>query len=351
MVYFNGVEIQVFLHNLMSQIKCIYNSIGIFYMKEFIITQNDADQRLDKFLHKTVPNLPQSLLYKSIRTKNIKVNGKRAEISTRLQVGDHVKVFVADEFFEKSETTYDFLRAGKTLDIVYEDKNLLLLNKKVGVLCHPDDREYIDTLIGRVKRYLYDKGEYLPQQENSFTPALVNRIDRNTGGMVIAAKNAETLRILNQKMKDRELHKFYLCVVHGNIQPRSGTLTGYLIKDEAKNKVTVSKAMRNGAKEIRTKYKVLNCDGSLSLVEVELLTGRTHQIRAHFASVGHPLLGDGKYGTNAQNKKYGYKKQFLYSYKLIFDFTTDAGILSYLNQKEFEVGDVWFKEAFYKKEL
>lgn len=320
-------------------------------MKEFIITKNDAGQRLDKFLHKTVPNLPQSLLYKSIRTKNIKVNGKRAEISTRLCEGDSVKVFVADEFFAQSETTYDFLRAGKALDIVYEDENLLLLNKKAGVLCHPDDREYIDTLIGRVKRYLYDKGEYLPQQENSFTPSLVNRIDRNTGGIVIAAKNAETLRILNQKMKDRELHKFYLCVVHGELEQKSGTLSGYLIKDESKNKVTVSKNARQGAKEIRTKYKVLDCDGNLSLVEVELLTGRTHQIRAHFASIGHPLLGDGKYGTNAQNKKYGYKKQFLYSYKLVFDFTTDAGKLNYLNHREFEVKDVWFKEEFYNKGL
>ena len=171
----------------------------------------------------------------------------------------------------------------------------------------------------------------------------------NTGGIVIAAKNAETLRILNQKMKDRELHKFYLCVVHGELEQKSGTLSGYLVKDESKNKVTVSKNARQGAKEIRTKYKVLDCDGTLSLVEVELLTGRTHQIRAHFASIGHPLLGDGKYGTNAQNKKYGYKKQFLYSYKLVFDFTTDAGILDYLNHKEFEVKDVWFKEEFYNK--
>ncbi len=320
-------------------------------MKEFIITKNDADQRLDKFLQKAAPNLPQSLLYKAIRTKNIKINGKRAQISTRLCVGDCIKVFLADEFFVKPETTYDFLRAGKSLDIVYEDENLLLLNKKVGVLCHPDDREYIDTLIGRVKRYLYEKGEYNPDAENAFVPSLVNRIDRNTGGIVIAAKNAETLRILNQKMKDRELHKFYLCVVHGALKQKSGTLSGYLVKDESNNKVTVSKLPKAGAKEIRTKYRVLDCDGTLSLIEVELLTGRTHQIRAHFASIGHPLLGDGKYGTNAINKKYGYKKQFLYSYKLLFDFTTDAGLLAYLNHKEFAVEDIWFRDAFYQKGL
>ncbi len=320
-------------------------------MKEFIIAKNDAGQRLDKFVHKTAPNLPQSLLYKSIRTKNIKVNGKRAEISTRLCEGDSVKLFLADEFFERPETVYDFMRAGKTLDILYEDENILLLNKKAGVLCHPDDREYIDTLIGRVKRYLYEKGEYIPEEENSFVPSLVNRIDRNTGGIVIAAKNAESLRILNQKMKDRELHKYYLCVVHGTPEPKSGTLEGYLIKDEKKNQVRVLNHPASDAKIIRTKYCVLGEKNGLSLIEVELLTGRTHQIRAHFASVGHPLLGDGKYGSNAQNKVYGYKKQFLYSYKLIFDFRTDAGRLSYLNGQCFTASEIWFKAAFFNGEL
>ena len=318
-------------------------------MKSFIINKNDADQRLDKFISKTVPLLPKTLMYKYIRIKRIKVNGKRAEISTRLNLGDVVDMYINDEFFEKAPEKYDFLKASKNLNIIYEDENIILCDKKAGVLSHPDDNEYIDTLIGRIKRYLYVKGEYKPDDEHSFTPSLVNRIDRNTGGIVIAAKNAETLRILNQKMKDRELHKFYLCIVHGELEQKSGTLSGYLVKDESKNKVTVSKNARQGAKEIRTKYTVLDCDGTLSLVEVELLTGRTHQIRAHFASIGHPLLGDGKYGTNAQNKKYGYKKQFLYSYKLVFDFTTDAGILDYLNHKEFEVNDVWFKEEFYNK--
>ena len=318
-------------------------------MKSFTINKNDADQRLDKFISKSVPLLPKTLMYKYIRIKRIKVNGKRAEISTRLNLGDVVDMYINDEFFEKAPEKYDFLKASKNLNIIYEDENIILCDKKAGVLSHPDDNEYIDTLIGRIKRYLYEKGEYKPDDEHSFTPSLVNRIDRNTGGIVIAAKNAETLRILNQKMKDRELHKFYLCVVHGELEQKSGTLSGYLVKDESKNKVTVSKNARQGAKEIRTKYKVLDCDGTLSLVEVELLTGRTHQIRAHFASIGHPLLGDGKYGTNAQNKKYGYKKQFLYSYKLVFDFTTDAGILDYLNHKEFEVKDVWFKEEFYNK--
>lgn len=318
-------------------------------MKSFEIKANDANQRLDKFIRKSLPNLPQSLMYKYIRKKRIKVNSKRAEISTILNVGDVVDMYINDEFFVKPETRYDFTGAPRKLDILYEDENIMLLDKKAGLLCHPDDREYVDTLITRIKKYLYEKGEYKPDDENSFTPALVNRIDRNTGGIVIAAKNAESLRIMNAQMKQRtNLKKFYLCVCHGIMERDSGLLEGYLLKDEKKNTVKILKAPREGAKEVRTKYKVLgrDFDKQLSLVEVELVTGRTHQIRAHFASIGHPLLGDGKYGTNKLNKDFGYRKQCLYSYKLVFMFDETAGILSYLNSREFEVKDVWFKREF-----
>lgn len=322
-------------------------------MRSFEIKPNDANQRLDKFIRKSLPNLPQTLMYKYIRIKRIKVNGKRAEISTILKIGDKVDMYINDEFFEKPETRYDFTGASKSIDIIYEDENIVLLNKKPGLLCHPDDKEYVDTLITRLKRYLYDKGEFLPDNENSFTPALVNRIDRNTGGIVIAAKNAESLRILNAQMKSRNLKKFYLCVVHGILEKDNGLLEGYLTKDEKKNLVKVTKKYIDGSKEIKTKYKALSRDfeNDLTLVEVQLLTGRTHQIRAHFASIGHPLLGDGKYGTNKLNKEFGYKKQFLYSYKLIFDFDDDAGILEYLNGRGFEVKDVWFKREFENKRL
>lgn len=316
-------------------------------MKSFSISKNDSGQRLDKFISKAVPNLPQSLMYKYIRMKRIKVNGKRGEISQKLIQGDVVDMYINDEFFAPAQDKYDFLSASKKLDIVYEDENILLLDKKVGLLSHPDETEYNDTLITRIKRYLYEKGEYNPKDENSFTPSLVNRIDRNTGGIVIAAKNSESLRILNQKLKDREMEKYYLCVIHGTLTRKSGILEGWLIKDEKKNKVAVYAQKRNGAKEIRTKYSVIAENKNLSLVEVELLTGRTHQIRAHFASIGHPLLGDGKYGTNELNKAHGgYKKQFLYSYRLKFTFSTDAGCLDYLNGKSFEVSDVWFKNEF-----
>lgn len=316
-------------------------------MKSLTIQKNDADQRLDKFLSKNLPNLPQSLLYKYIRKKRIKVNGKRAEISTRLHEGDVLELYINDEFFEKPEPTYDFLHAGTKLNILYEDEHLLVLDKPVGILSHPDDREYVDTLIGRVRRYLYEKGEYDPEAEQSFAPALVNRIDRNTGGIVLAAKTAEALRVLNQKMKDREIHKFYLCAVHGTPKPEAGLLKGYLWKDEQKNKVFVYREPRPGAKTIETKYRVLRSEQNMSLVEVELLTGRTHQIRAHFASIGCPLVGDGKYGNNRKNRKQGgRRKQFLYSYKTVFDFTTDAGTLEHLNGKVFEVEHVWFAEQF-----
>ncbi|MCQ2488872.1 MAG: RluA family pseudouridine synthase [Clostridia bacterium] len=326
-------------------------------MKSFEIDSNSANQRLDKFITKNLPNLPQSLMYKYIRTKKIKVNRKRAEISTRLAVGDIVDMYINDEFFEKPDPHYDFLHASLDLHILYEDENIIILDKKVGLLSHPDDNEYVDTLISRVKHYLYNKGEYDPESPTVFTPALINRIDRNTGGIVMAAKNAETLRIMNQKVKDRELHKFYICVTHGIPPKTEDLLVDYLIKDESKNQVKVFDRQVPGSKEIKTYYKVLKTDKvlaqrsgkrNISLLEVELLTGRTHQIRAHMAFLGCPLVGDGKYGSNALNKELGYKKQFLYSYKLIFDFTTDAGILSYLNGKEFSVpmDDIWFAREF-----
>lgn len=317
-------------------------------MKEFVINKNDSGQRLDKYISKAFPLIPKSLMYKYIRSKRIKVNSKRADISYKLSEGDVISLYINDEFFEPVTPKYDFLGAGKSLNIVYEDENLLLLDKPAGLLSHPDEGEYVDTAITRIKRYLYEKGEFSPEDEMSFSPALVNRIDRNTSGIIIAAKNADSLRILNEKLKNRELHKLYLCVVIGKLPKEQGILKDSLQKNESQNRVYVKKGSGSSDKDISTKYRVLGYKNGLSLVEVELLTGRTHQIRAHFAFYGHPLLGDGKYGTNKENKRFGgYKKQFLYSYKLVFDFSTDAGILNYLNNKEFTVKNVWFKDAFF----
>lgn len=315
-------------------------------MKQFVIAQNDAAQRLDKFVCKVAPALPKNLMYKYIRLKRIKLNGKRAEIATRLQAGDVVEMYINDEFFESGKQHHDFLKAGKQLSIVYEDENLLILEKRVGLLCHPDNEEYVDTLIGRVLRYLYEKNEYVPEKENSFTPSLANRIDRNTGGLVMCAKNAEALRILNEKIKQREIKKNYICIACGTMPAKAETLKAYLYKDEAKNKVFIKDAPFEGAKTILTKYRVIRQKPQFALLEVELLTGRTHQIRAHLAHIGHPLLGDGKYSNNTQGKKIGYKKQALYSYKLRFAFESDAGILAYLNGKTFEAQHIPLYDDF-----
>lgn len=316
-------------------------------MKSFVIGKNDAGRRLDKFIAKAMPTLPSSLMYRYIRTKHIKVNRKKAEISTKLNEGDVVEAWISDEFFTEVKPKYDFLSAPKNLDIVYEDENILLVDKKQGVLVHPDDKEYRDTLIGRIQHYLYDKGEFNPEAENCFAPSLANRIDRGTGGIVIAAKNAEALRILCEKIKEREIDKQYLAVIHGVPEKKEATLEGFLEKNESKNKVYLKSSRDSGALSVKTRYRVLATKNNLSLIEVDLLTGRTHQIRAHMASIGHALLGDGKYGKLSADKKLGFTRQALYSYKLTFNFKTDGGILEYLNGKTFKVKKVWFAEELF----
>ena len=316
-------------------------------MKELKINKNDAGQRVDKFLMKTFKNLPASLMYKAIRKKDIKINSKRCKPDTKLLEGDALTLYIKDEFLEVTFDKYDFLKAPNSLDIIYEDENLLLVNKKPGLIVHPDENYHFDSLIARIQHYLYNKGEYDPRHENSFIPALVNRIDRNTGGIVIAAKNAESLRILNQKMKARELKKFYICIVHSTFNKKEDILTAYLEKNEKKNRVYIHPQPRENTKTIKTKYRVIAENSGFSLLEVELLTGRTHQIRAHMAFLGHPLLGDSKYGKNSLNKEKSYKWQALYSHKLRFDFSTPAGALDYLNGKEFVAPKVWFEDDFY----
>ena len=319
-------------------------------MRELIIGKNDAGQRLDKFITKTL-DLPMSLLYKSIRLKKIKVNRKRAENNTILNEGDTIQCFLAEEFFEKKADTHSFASINVKLDIVYEDENIMLLNKRPGVSVHEDEDGSTNTLITHIQAYLYQKGEYRPEDEQSFAPALCNRIDRNTGGIVIAAKNAEALRVMNEKIKKREMDKFYLAAVHGNPKPEAATIKGWLIKDDKKNIVRVyDKNPPRGAKEIITKYKVVAKSGDSSLLEVELLTGRTHQIRAHMAFIGHPLIGDGKYGVNKSDRSKGYKYQALYSYRLRFSFdTSDPTCLDYLNGKEFKIPkkDIYFTKEYF----
>ena len=316
-------------------------------MKEIRIEKNDAGQRLDRFLAKAVPLLPASLAQKYIRLKRIKRNGARAERDTRLCEGDLLQLYINDEFFEKprAENAYLTVTAPK-LNILYEDEHILLVDKKPGLAVHPHDgSEYGKTLIDHIQAYLYAKREWRPREENSFTPALCNRIDRNTGGIVIAAKTAEALRVMNQKIRDRELEKKYLCIVHGTPTPPQGRLEGQLFKDEKQNRVYITKKPQPGSKTCVTLYRTLKSRNGLSLVECELITGRTHQIRAQMADAGWPLLGDGKYGK--LDKKYDRKYQALYSYRLCFRFTTDAGSLAGLNGKCFEVKQVDFVQDYF----
>ena len=313
-------------------------------VKEFKIGANDAGQRLDRFLAKAVPLLPASLSQKYIRLKRVKVNGKGSSRDYRLQSGDQLQLYINDEFFEtpKAENAYLTVSSPK-LNIVYEDENLLLVDKRPGLAVHPHDgAEYGKTLIDHIQAYLYAKGEWKPREEHSFTPALCNRIDRNTGGIVIAAKNAEALRILNQKVADREIEKRYLCLVHGRPSPAEGKLEGFLFKDAKQNRVYITKQSQPGSRTAVTLYKTLETRGGLSLVECELVTGRTHQIRAQFAAAGHPLYGDGKYGKSDKQQPY----QALYSYRLRFAFRTPAGLLQYLDGREYQVKDVYFLKDF-----
>ena len=317
-------------------------------MREFTIGKNDAGQRLDRFLSKAMPLLPPALLQKYIRIKRVKCNGARCQRDQRLAEGDVLQLYINDEFFEQPREDNLFLTLFQPkLNILYEDENLLLADKRPGMVVHADETEKVNTLINHIQAYLYQKREWNPKWENAFAPALCNRIDRNTGGIVIAAKNAEALRILTAKIRDREITKKYLCIALGRMDPPQGKLERFLLKDEGKKLVSVYRRPVPNGKSAVTLYRTLQTRGELSLVEAELLTGRTHQIRASFADAGHPLLGDGKYGSERENRRYGRHGQALYSYRLTFQFTTPAGPLEDLNGRTFQVEDVDFVKEFF----
>ena len=319
-------------------------------MREFTVTRNDAGQRLDRFAAKCAPKLPSSLLQRYFRTKDVKINGHWAKPDARLAEGDVVRLYVPEEFFGEAERADGFAWLASLrpkLDIVYEDENLLLASKRPGVLCHAAKGWDPNTLIAHIQAHAYREGVWDPAAENSFAPALCNRIDRGTGGIVIAAKNAETLRIIDEKIRSREIDKAYLCVCLGTPAPREGRMEDWLFKDSVKNQVYVKPSHEPGTSLAVTDYTVLRSSGGLSLVECRLHTGRTHQIRVQMASRGHPLLGDGKYGVAKQNRRFGENRQLLWSYKLTFSFVTDAGPLAYLSGRSFAVDDVPFVRKYF----
>ena len=318
-------------------------------MKELTIGKNDAGQRLDRFLSKNLPLLPSALAQKYIRLKRIKVNGRKSSRDARLSPGDTLQLYINDDFFGKSDNTENLFlaRFEPKVRVVYEDENLLLVDKRPGQSVHADETEKVNTLINHIQAYLYRKGEWNPAEEQSFAPALCNRIDRNTGGLVVAAKNAETLRIVNEKIRAHEIEKSYLCITAGRPNPPEGKVEGFLRKDEQKKQVTFYRHPVPGGRSAATLYRTIETRGGLSLVECRLLTGRTHQIRVSMAEIGCPLLGDGKYGDGALNRKFRETRQALYAYKLRFAFPTDAGILNYLRGRTFTVQRVPFRDSYF----
>lgn len=309
-------------------------------MREIIIKENDANQRLDKFLSKTLKKLPTSLMYKYIRNKKIKVNGKRCENKQILMKDDVLTCYIAEEFFEFEKDDL-FLQATKPLDVVYEDANIIVMNKEIGLLSHSESEQDIDTLVNRMKYYLYQKKEYDFYEEQSFAPALCHRLDRNTQGLVIGAKNAESLRLINQMIKEQKIHKYYLAIVEGHMESKQGLLIHYHKKEN--QKIYIYDYQEHDSKEIKTAYKVLDVKEKYSLIEVELFSGKSHQIRAQFAHIHHPLYGDVKYKA----KKQAFQYQALCAYKLQFK-VDETSVLNYLNQKMIVLEDVSIRTLFRK---
>ena len=304
-------------------------------MKQITVNNNEAGQRLDKLLAKYMNQAGKGFLYKMMRKKNITLNGKKCDGSEKVAEGDEIKLFLSDETFEKfSEVKVQAVKKQK-LDIVYEDSQILLINKPSGMLSQKA-KETDESLVEYLIDYLLDSGQLTREALRSFRPSVCNRLDRNTSGLVAAGKSLAGLQMLSAVLKDRSLHKYYLCAVKGSVMV-SQTIDGYLVKDEKTNQVTVSEKETEGGAPIRTKYEPVAQKNGYTLLKVTLITGRTHQIRAHLASVGHPIAGDYKYGdplVNAEAKKqFRVGSQMLHSYQMVFPELPEP--FSYLSGKTF----------------
>ena len=316
-------------------------------MKAVQIDKQWDGRKLVRFLQKTMPSAGMGQIRKFLRLGRIKVDGKKGNEETQLTAGQTVEMYVEDSFFEavpREDPFYSKIRPKLT--ILYEDAHIMLLDKRAGLICHPDDGEKVHTLLTYAQAYLYQKGEWNPQ--SGFAPALCNRIDRFTAGVVILAKTQEALSAMDEKIRTHEVQKYYLCIVHGRMKHPDGTLRHYLMKKPEQKKVTVLKKNEPGSKEAITYFQAIDENNGLTLCECLLGTGRTHQIRAQFSAIGHPLLGDNQYGSAKQNEKYGrVTGQALCAYRLIFDFEGDAGCLEGLNGRTFQVRDVPFVREYF----
>ncbi len=302
-------------------------------MQEIIVTANEAGQRFDKLLAKYLNEAPKSFLYKMLRKKNIVLNGKKATGNEKLAVGDQIKLFLSDETIEK----FSKLQIQKTsckLDIVYEDEQILIINKPVGMLSQKAAAKD-ESLVEHIISYLMETKQISSEELRKFKPSICNRLDRNTSGLVVAGKTLIGLQKMGEMFKERSLAKYYRCLVAGEVLKKE-RIQGYLVKDTVTNKVIVSTKELPDSQPIDTEYNPIWTDGKQTLLEVHLITGRTHQIRAHLASQQHPIIGDYKYGNTSINdlykKKYRLESQLLHAYRLVFPKLEDPFVA--LSEKE-----------------
>jgi len=307
-------------------------------VKEIRIGRNDSGQRADKFLKKYMPKASAGFIYGSIRKKNITLNGKGFKPSTVLSEGDILQFYINNGNMGKERPLPAMLKTGQDFSVVYQDENIIIVDKPAGLLSQPDGRS-TDTLVEQILYYLYKNKEYNPYAENTFTPAICNRLDRNTGGLVIAAKNFAALQDMNLMVRERWVERYYKLIVAGRVQD-AAKVSAYLVKDKRTNKVKVTDKRMEGSERIETHIKPLQqSPRGYTLLEVRLITGKTHQIRAHLAHIGHPVIGDTKYGNNEANrlfkKDFGLEYQFLYAYRLVFKRVTP--LFKYLEGAEVTV--------------